>query len=125
MTVKDATMEAEGLGDFFKSVGKSTKKLWKDANIPLRALELASILGTAAETKNSKATTGECIKVVQKTKKERGLKISIKNGIISYNYRLGFNFNYVLALTTTMTIDLALTMIFSFCLDLTRAVVFA
>ena len=43
MTVFDATIEAEGLKDFFKSVGKATVNFGeKVANNPLRALELAS-----------------------------------------------------------------------------------
>ena len=73
-------MEAEALGDFFKVAGKSTKKLWKDASIPLWAFEIASKLGIAAETKNPKATTGECIKVVQKTKRKR----------FEYKYKTGY-----------------------------------
>ena len=43
MTVSDATIEAEGLKDFFKSVGKATVNFGKKvANNPVRALETAS-----------------------------------------------------------------------------------
>ena len=43
MTVSDATIEAEGLKDFFKSVGRATVNFGKKvANNPVRALETAS-----------------------------------------------------------------------------------
>ena len=79
MTVSDATIEAEGLKDFFKSVGRATVNFGKKvANNPIRALEIASKIGTAAASRNHGAalsaapdlikfaTTGEGIKVVQK-----------------------------------------------------------
>ena len=75
----DATIEAEGLKDFFKSVGKATVNFGKKvANNPVRALEIASKIGSAAASRNPKAalaatpdlikfaTTGEGIKIVQK-----------------------------------------------------------
>ena len=53
MTVSDATIEAEGLKDFFKSVGKATVNYGKKvANNPIRALEIASKIGTAAASRN-------------------------------------------------------------------------
>ena len=88
MTVSDATMEAEGLKDFFKSVGKATVNFGeKVANNPVRALEIATKIGSAAESRNPRAalsatpdliklrTTGEGIKVVQKG---RGLYLGTK-----------------------------------------------
>ena len=81
MTVSDATIEAEGLKDFFKSVGRAT------VNFGVRALEIASKIGSAAASRNPKAalaatpdlikfaTTGEGIKVVQKG---RGLYLGTK-----------------------------------------------
>ena len=79
MTVSDATIEAEGLKDFFTSVGKATVNFGKKvANNPVRALEIASKIGSAAASRNPRAalsatpdlikfaTTGEGIKVVQK-----------------------------------------------------------
>ena len=79
MTVSDATIEAEGLEDFFKSVGKATVNFGKKvANNPVRALEIASKIGSAAASRNPRAalsattdlitfaTTGEGSKVVQK-----------------------------------------------------------
>ena len=81
MTVSDATIEAEGLKDFFKSVGKATVSFGKKvANNPVRALEMASKRGSATASRNPRAslsatpdlikfaTTGEGIKVVQKGK---------------------------------------------------------
>ena len=79
MTVSDAAIEAEGLKDFFKSVGRATVNFGKKvANNPVRALEIASKIGSAAASRNPRAalaatpdlnniaTTGEGIKVVQK-----------------------------------------------------------
>ena len=87
-TVSDATIEAEGLKDFFKSVGKATVNFGKKvANNPVRALEIASKIGSAAASRNPRAalsttsdlikfvTTGEGINVVQKS---RGLYLGTK-----------------------------------------------
>ena len=88
MTVSDATIEAEGLKDFFKSVGRATVNFGKKvANNSVRALEIASKIGSAAASRNPKAplaatpdllkfsTTGEGKKVVQKG---RGLYLGTK-----------------------------------------------
>ena len=88
MTVSNATIEAEGLKDFFKSVSKATVNFGKKvANNPVRALEIASKIGSAAASTNPKAalaatpdsikfaTTGESIRVVQKG---RGLYLGTK-----------------------------------------------
>ena len=88
MTVSDATIENEGLKDFFKSVGKATVNFEnKIANNPVRALEIASKIGSAATSRNPRAalsatpdlikfaTTGEDIKEVQKG---RGLYLGTK-----------------------------------------------
>ena len=88
MTVSDATIEAEGLKDFFKSVGSATVNFGKKvADNPVRALEIASKIGSAAASRNPRAalsatpdlikfaTTGEGIKVVQKG---RGLYLGTK-----------------------------------------------
>ena len=77
-TVSDATIEAEGLKNFLKIVGKAIANLGKKiANKPVRALESASKIGSAAASRNPRAalsatpdffkfaTTGEGIKVVQ------------------------------------------------------------
>ena len=88
MTVSDATIEAEGLKFFFKSVGRATVNFGKKvANNPVRALEIASKIGSAAASRNPRAalsatpdlikfaTTGEGINVVQKG---RGLYLGTK-----------------------------------------------
>ena len=59
MTVCDNTIHAEGLGDFFKSLGKKrldvSKKMTKNAlSNPGRALDLTAKIATAAASKNSK-----------------------------------------------------------------------
>ena len=56
MTVSDATIEAEGLKDFFKSVGRATVNFGKKvANNPVRALKIAIKVGSAAASRNPKA----------------------------------------------------------------------
>ena len=88
MTVSDATIVAEGLKDFFKSVGKATVNFGKkEAHNPVRALEIASKIGRAAASRNTRAalsatpdlikfaTTAEGIRVVQKS---RGLYLGTK-----------------------------------------------
>ena len=57
MTVSDATIEAEGLNDIFKSVGKATISFGnKVANKPVRALVIESKIGVAAASRNPRAT---------------------------------------------------------------------
>ena len=53
LTVSDATIEAEGLKDFFKSVSSATVNFGKKvANNPVRAVETASKIGSAAASRN-------------------------------------------------------------------------
>ena len=79
MTVSDATIEAEGLKDFFKSFGKTAVNFGKQVAIdPVRVSEIASKIGSAAASRNPRATlsatpdlikyaiTVEGIKAVQK-----------------------------------------------------------
>ena len=55
-SVGDATIAAEGLKDFFKSVGKATVNFGKKvANNPVRALEIASKIGSAAASRHPRA----------------------------------------------------------------------
>ena len=88
MTVSDATIESDGLKNFFKCVGRATVNFGqKVANNPVRALEIASKTGSAVASRNPRAalsatpdlikfaTTGEGIKVVQKG---RGLYLGTK-----------------------------------------------
>ena len=56
MTLSDATIEADGLNDFFKSVGKATVNVGKIvASNPVKALEIATKIGSAAASRNPKA----------------------------------------------------------------------
>ena len=59
MTVSDNTIEAEGLSDFFKNVGRKglnvSKKMAKNVlSNPGRALDITAKLATAAASRNSK-----------------------------------------------------------------------
>ena len=60
MIVSDNTIQAEGLGDFFKNLGKvsskAAKKLARNAlKNPSRFLEIGANVATAAVSKNPKA----------------------------------------------------------------------
>ena len=65
-------IQAEGLGDFFRGIGKAAKSVGKKIlNNPGRALELAANIGTAAASKNPKliaATAPDIIKFVHQGK---------------------------------------------------------
>ena len=59
MTVSDNTIEAEGLSDFFKNLGRKglnvSKKMAKNVlSNPGRALDLTAKIATAAASRNSK-----------------------------------------------------------------------
>ena len=69
MTVSDNTIKAEGLGDFFKNLGKVSakagKKLAKNVlKNPGRALEIGANIATAAATKNPKTALGTIPEVI-------------------------------------------------------------
>ena len=70
--VSDQTIQAEGLGDFFKHLGKAAKNVGKKIlKNPGRALEIAANIGTAAASKNPKliaATAPDVIKFVHQGK---------------------------------------------------------
>ena len=70
--VSDQTIQAEGLGDFFRGVGKAAKSVGKKTlNNPCRALEIAANIGTAAASKNHRmiaATAPDIIKFVSQGK---------------------------------------------------------
>ena len=72
LIVSDQTISAEGLGDFFKHIGKAAKNVGKKIlNNPGRALELAANIGTAAANKNPRmiaATAPDIIKFVHQGK---------------------------------------------------------
>ena len=72
LIVSDQTIQAEGLGDSFRGIGKAAKSVGKKIlNNPGRALELAANIGTAAASKNPKliaATAPDIIKFVHQGK---------------------------------------------------------
>ena len=72
LIVSDQTIQAEGLGDFFRGIGKAAKNVGKKTlNNPGRALELAANIGTAAASKNPRmiaATAPDIIKFVHQGK---------------------------------------------------------
>ena len=72
LIVSDNTIQAEGLGDFFRGFGKAAKNVGKKIlNNPGRALALAANSGTAAASKNPKpiaATAPDFIKFVHQGK---------------------------------------------------------
>ena len=72
LIVSDQTIQAEGLGDFFRGIGKAAKNVGKKIlTNPGRALELAANIGTAAASKNPRmiaATAPDIIKFVHQGK---------------------------------------------------------
>ena len=72
LIVSDQTIQAEGLGNFFKHLGSAAKNVGMNIlNNPGRALELAANIGTAAASKNPRmiaATAPDIIKFVHQGK---------------------------------------------------------
>ena len=72
LIVSDQTIQAEGLGNFFKHLSSAAKNVGKKILNNLgRALELAANIGTAAASKNPRmiaATAPDIIKFVQQGK---------------------------------------------------------
>ena len=72
LIVSDQTIQAEGLGEFFRGIGKAAKSVGKKLLNNLgRALELAANIGTAAASKNPRmiaATAPDIIKFVHQGK---------------------------------------------------------
>ena len=69
MIVSDNTIQAEGLGDFFKKLGKVSGKTAKKlaTNVlknPGRALEITSNIATAAASKSPKAALSTLTEVI-------------------------------------------------------------
>ena len=72
LIVSDQTIQAEGLGNFFKHLSSAAKNVGKKIlNNPGRALEIAANIGTAAASKNPRmiaATAPDIIKFVHQGK---------------------------------------------------------
>ena len=78
MIVSDNTIQAEGLGDFFKNLGnlsaRAGKKLAKNVlSNPGRALDLTAKIATAAATKSPKAALSTLPEVINFYHKGRGI----------------------------------------------------
>ena len=78
MIVSDNTIQAEGLGDFFKNSGKvsskAAKKLARNAlKNPSRFLEIGANVATAAVSKNPKAALSALPEVINFYHTGRGL----------------------------------------------------
>ena len=78
MTVSDNTIDAEGLGSFFKNLGKISSKAGKKLakNIisnPGRALDLTTKIATAAATKSPKAALSTLPEVINFYHTAKGL----------------------------------------------------
>ena len=73
LIVCDQTIQAEGLGDFFRAVGKAAKSVGKKIlNIPGRALELAANIGTNAASKNPRMIAATAPDIIKLFIKEKG-----------------------------------------------------
>ena len=78
MIVSDNVIQAEGLGDFFKKLGKvsskAAKKLASNAlKKPSRFLEIGANVGTAAVSKNPKAALSALPEVINFYHTSKGL----------------------------------------------------
>ena len=69
MIVSDNTIQAEGLGNFFKNFGKVSSKAAKNLaktalKNPSRFLEIVANVATAAASRNSKAALSALLEVI-------------------------------------------------------------
>ena len=81
MNVSDNTIQAEGLGDFFKKLGKvsseAAKKLASNAlKNPSRFLEIGANVATAAASRNPKAALSTLPEVIKFYHEGRGLYLA-------------------------------------------------
>ena len=81
MTVSDNTIEAEGLGDFFKKLGKSSVKVGKKIaeNVlknPSRALDITANIASAAASRSPKNVLSTLPEVINFYHRGKGLYLS-------------------------------------------------
>ena len=81
MIVSDNVIQAEGLGDFFKNLGKASskaaKKLANNAlKNPSRLLEIGANVATAAASRNPKAALSTLPEVIKFYHEGRGLYLA-------------------------------------------------
>ena len=98
MIVSDNTVQAEGLGDFFKNLGKKglnvSKKMAKNVlSNPGRALDLTAKIATADASKNSKQALSTLPELIMFYNTGKGLYLGkfVKTLIfLSYSYICNF-----------------------------------
>ena len=78
LIVSDQTINGEGLGDFFKHLGKATTKAAKNVGKkilknPGRALEIAANIGTAAASKNPRIIAATAPDIIEFVHQGKGL----------------------------------------------------
>ena len=74
LIVSDQTIQAEGLGNFFKHLGSAAKNVGKKIlNNPGRALELAANIGTAAASKNPRMIAATALDIIKFVHQGKGL----------------------------------------------------
>ena len=88
MTVGDATIETEELKDSFKSFGRATANFGKKlVNIPARALEITSKIGSATANRNTRANLSATLKIFLLLNTINfSLSATLKNIIITKHY---------------------------------------
>ena len=92
MIVSDNTIKAEGLGSFFKNLGKISSKAGKKlaTNVlknPGRALEIGANIATAAVTKSPKAALSTLPEVINFYHTGKGLYLGKFVKIILYKWK--------------------------------------
>ena len=93
MTVSDKTIKTEGLGDFFKNLGKKglnvSKKMAKNVlSNPTRALDLTAKTATAAASRNSKRALSTLPELIAFYKTSKGLYLSKFVQIMVYKWTM-------------------------------------
>ena len=82
--VSDHTIQAEGLEDYFKLIGKAAKSVGKIIlDNPGRAIEIAANIGTAAASKNPKLIAATAPDNTSIVRQRKGLHMG-KNSLIKF-----------------------------------------